>query len=342
MKRTLIYLTVGALCCTMRAAEMNEGRAAVAELFQETEGRVLIATQAVGTFRERAADHPNEAVAAFFDESAATKWRTRVCAEFQSLALCDFFRGGILISGPEADRSAIVGIYNPWWDAILLLKGGLDDKKGYHAREFHLLSGETFRDERTEELRAVTVIPEARPLSLELWTVTAGTKRRFEALFPSGGRVSWGQLSSVLLSMDAEREFRRLAYRSGLRLQQMLAIAKNAKGLAVGRHVAKMAREGSLFQLYTYFREPNSRKLLSSFVKVPEMFRRDFSLYGYVPTQEGTLYVVVNRKFPRFYVTATVPADVPKTPASFEWFDLARAEEMLAIHDSVKGKEVAK
>ena len=142
--------------------------------------------------------------------------------------------------------------------------------------------------------------------------------------------------------MDAEREFRRLAYRSGLRLQQMLAIAKNAEGLAVGRHVAKMAREGSLFQLYTYFREPNSRKLLSSFVKVPEMFRRDFSLYGYVPTQEGTLYVVVNRKFPRFYVTATVPADVPKTPASFEWFDLARAEEMLAIHDSVKGKEVAK
>lgn len=341
MKNMITCLAAGLLGFSLQAADNPDGVTAVKEIVKTSEGRLLVAAETVGAFRERASEAPQEAIASLFDEGSALKWKTRVTSEFQDIALGDFFLGGILISGPADAQNAIVGIFNPWWDAILLLRGCFCDN-GFRVREFYLLSGETFRGEKTDRLSAVTVIPEDKPLSFELWRVTAGTKERFQELFPTEGKATWGRLAQAFLSVDPELEFRRIALRSGIRLKQPLAIAKNAKDLAVGRHVAKMARDGNLFQLYSYFKEPNSRKLLAEFVEIPEMFRKDFALYGYVPTKAGVLYLVVNRKYPRFYVTATVPADVPKTPASFEWFDLAKSEEMLAIYAKRANKESVK
>ena len=320
------------------------------KLASSDEGRLLAYAEAVGTFREQAAKDPENAVRAFFDAKLAVNWTTRITSEILYPVQADFFQGGIMLSGPQDGSFGIVAIYNPWWDAILLLKGRLprevcEGAAPFQVGEFHLMSGETFRGEPVESdeksIRRLTVIPEKDPLSLELWRVSSGTKAAFERFFGEARSVSWGKLASVLMSIDAKREMCRISLRAGLRLKLKLALLKNAEAAGIGAHVVKMARDGTLFQLYSYFKEPNSRKLLSDFVDMPALFRKEFSLYGYVPTSEGALYLLVCRKMPRLYVTATVPVDVPKRPASFEWFDLAKSEEMLkALAEG--GKEASK
>lgn len=327
------------------------GKAALKELLSSSEGRLLAYAEAVGTFREKAAEDPETAIKSYFGSGVLADWMSRITSEILYPVQADFFQGGILMSGPQDSKSGIVAIYNPWWDAILLLKGKLLESTGeafspLKIGEFYFLSGETFRGEPIEEdekkIRRLTVIPEADPISVELWRVTAASKNRFERVFANDDKVSWGALSETLLKANVKREMCRIACRAGLRLKLKLALLKNAEATGIGAHVVKMARDGNLFQLYSYFEEPNSRKLLSDFVQIPSMFRKDFTLYGYVPTSEGTLYIIVNRKFPRLYVTVSVPSDVPKSPASFEWFDLSKSAEMLAIWNAGDQKEKTK
>ena len=343
----IVAAMVGMACAAKGEQRMGntgiDGGEAYKKLVSSEEGRLLAYAQCVGEFREQAAENPEEAIKTFFDAKASVNWSTRVAAEILYPVQADFFQGGILLSGPQDGNSGIVAIYNPWWDTALLLKGKLPretsgDSAAFRIVEFYLLSGETFRGETPESderlIRRLTVIPEKDPLSVELWRVTVGTKAAFDRAFGTGKSVTWGRLASTIMSMDVKREMCRISLRAGLRLKLKLALLKNPAATGIGAHVAKMARDGSLFQLYSYFKEPNSRKLLSDFVEIPSMFRKEFSLYGYVPTSDGALYLLVCRKMPKLYVTATVPADVPKRPASFEWFDLSRSEEMLSIWNS--------
>lgn len=348
--RILVVVTMGVACGakgdeTMEISAKDDGAKSFRELISSEEGRLLAYAEAVGEFREQAAENPEEAVKSFFDAKASAKWATRITAEILYPVQADFFQGGILISGPQDANSGIEAIYNPWWDALLLLKCSLPRESSarptpFRISDFYLVSGETFRGEATESdetlIRRLTVVPEKDPISVELWRVTAGTKAAFDRTLGVSRSVGWGALAPVLLSMDVQREMCRISLRAGLRLKLKLSLLKNPTATGIGAHVTKMARDGSLFQLYSYFKEPNSRKLLSDFVEIPSVFRKEFSLYGYVPTSEGSLYLLVCRKMPRLYVTATVPADVPRNPASFEWFDLAKSDEMLSIWEADK------
>ncbi len=347
--------------------------------------RTALFAAAASDFRDKASDRPKEAVEAYFVSANSSmqgggelatrgKWKRDV--EIRLLlgkeVLADFFTGAILLSGPTRTRGGatkamssegIVGLYNPWWDAMLLLHmatrevhpdfvmpeaPSLSVTPAVVVKDFKFISGETFRGESVEKdavaIRRTTVIPEDDPISAEVWRVTAATVKQFERVLPlEGKRVSFGGCGAAVMCPDYELESRRLALRAGLRLKLSLALLKNSQAFGIGIHVQKMARNGSLFQLYSYFREPESRKLLSQFSELPSEFRKDFVLYGYVPTKEATLYVLVNKKFSRLYVTATVPTDVPKTPASFEWYDLDKADEMIELwNNRAEKKEVEK
>jgi len=342
---TALLLTVVAM--GGRAME-NCANKSAEELASTAEGRLLMYAEAVGSFREAAMKDPVMAVQTYFSEKTSAAWNSQLSSEFEVAVQADFFRGGILLSGPQNDHSGIVGIYNPWWDAMLLLKCTFDfdrvSEKACTISEFYFLSGETFRDEDSTlgKIRTATVVPVQNPLSVELWQSVSATVAKFEEVLAADGAVTWGRLARTLRGLRQADERCRMAARAGLRLKLQLMMLRDGNATAIGAHVVKLARDGNLYQLYSYFREPNSRKLLSKFVEIPEIFRRDYVLYGYMATREGRLYVIVNQKFPRFYVTVTVPADVPKTPASFEWFDLSKSAEMLDIWNARAEKEESK
>lgn len=322
---------------------LPNARGILEELNGDAEGRTLLYAGIVTAFREVASDKPKAAVDFYFSDKAKQKWDLDIAPELDAIALADFFTAGILLSGPQDKSAGIVGVYNPWWDAILLLKlspkvKGAEQSPHVEVVDFHLFSGETFREEPVEKdetaIRRVTVVPENDPISAEVWRVTSATRKRFEATLPLEGTVTFSRLNKMIVNRDRKREMDRIAVRAGLRLKLTMQLLKNGKAMGHAMLVKKMTRDGNVLQLYSFFKEPGSRDMLRTFSEVPEMFRKDFEVYGYVPTKAAALYVAVNKKMPRLYVTATIPADVPKTPASFEWYDLTQADALLDAWNS--------
>lgn len=361
MSRSFIATLAVALSSVAASAALPQSTVKPAEILKEVNsdmgGRIAMYSVAATAFREKASDKPQDAVDYVFDSEAKEAWEADVVQglSLHDVTLADFFTCAIPLMGPQNESSGIVGLYNPWWDAILLLEMypvaghpvARDGEPAVLVKNFHFLSGETFRGEepeaRDEDVRRLTVVPEKDPISVEVWRVTSATVRRFKELLPIDGEDMFGGCGEMFITLDNALEARRLSVRAGLRLIFARTLLKDSKRLARGVHVLKMAKEGNLVQLYNTFRAPETRSMLGTFAELPQEFRRDFVLSSAVETPQATLYILVNRKYSRLYATATVPKDVPATPASFEWYDLDRAEELLALwNDRAEGKEVAK
>ena len=167
-------------------------------------------------------------------------------------------------------------------------------------------------------------------------------RSRFEAAFPLDGPVSYGTFASTLATLDSSLEMKRIIARGALRLKFAQMLLKNGKDAFTATTLANLVRTGGHYQLFTYFQDKECFKMLRTLSEMPEVFRRDFMPYGYVPTEAGTQYLFVNRKVSRLYATAAVPVGVGKDkPASLEWFDLAQADELLKTWENAR-KEVSK
>ncbi|MGN0833642.1 MAG: hypothetical protein ACI4RD_08360 [Kiritimatiellia bacterium] len=312
----------------------------------DADGRMAAYLCALGDFRNAAVEKASAVVARQFVPAAQTKWNADVAAEMDDRLLADFFRGAIAMTGPQTPDGGIGGLYNPWWDALLVMR--LKPKENgpeasFAVTEFHFLSGETFRGEPVErdpkEISCRTVVPEGDPLSVELWRVVAATRRKFEQAFPMDGKVGWGGFASKLLALDRVREHQRIVARAALRLKLRQTILRDPAALGKSKVFENLVRTGNHYQLFTYFRDPNCFGVMRTLSELPAVFRQDFTLYGYVPTTEGAQYLYVNAKVPRLYATIAVPKDVGKRPASLEWFDLAQADDLLRVWNARDDKE---
>ncbi len=317
------------------------------EKFASTQAeRVTVLGGVASAFRESAIENPEGAVRFFFTESASQKWHGLIDADFAQQQQSDFFVGAISLSGSQNAGGGIVGLYNPWWDTILLLKLGAtggDDKvrSAIGVGEFLFVSGETFRGaSAAASIETQTVVPEKDPLSVELWRVCSSTRHLFETYFPYDSKPSWGKFGESLLSRDMKREMERILTRSVLRLQHSVGLLKNSRAAGIAAVLTRLARNGNLYELYKHFRLKETRPLLQTFAELPEMFRKDFTPYCYIPTKEATLYVLVNKKVPRLYVTVSLLANPTAATSSMEWYDLAQCDELLAAWNN--RKEVGK
>lgn len=342
-------LFLGAVAMTMSAASQE------ATTFREdlavADGRMAFYVKALADFRTIGMDKPDRAVEMYLTAAAQTKWRIKVARTLEASLMADFFTGAVPMQGPQSPVEGLSALYNPWWDAILVLRVKpieADATALAHAAvaEFHLLSGETFRGEAAEkspdDVRYRTVVPDGDPLSVEIWRVMSATRKQFEELFPMDGAVTYGSFGTTLAMLDGAREMERISVRGGLRLKFALMLLKDRSALGKSAVLANLVRTAGHYQLFTYFQDKDCFNMLRTLSEMPEVFRKDFIPYGYVPTEAGTQYLFVNRKVSRLYATAAVPAGVGKNkPASLEWFDLAQADELLKTWETTK-KEVSK
>lgn len=313
------------------------------ELLKDDAGKVTVYATAVSAFREAAMIDPAKAIEQTFSESARSKWQMKIDPNMIVQQQTDFFMGGILLSGPVGSKESVVGLYNPWWDALLALKlRGADPSVPTLARpqvtDFLFMSGETFRGETisTNNVSCVTVVPEKDPLSVELWRVTARTRAHFQKIFPLDGKPAWGKLAAVSLKMDWPSELIVLQSRSLLRMQHSLALLKNARDTGIAAFLTRLARHGTTLQMHKYFGKKECRPLVNTFLEVPKVFRTGFIPYGYVPTETGTLYVLVNKETPRLYMTVTLDREIKASTSGMEWFDLSQADELLTAWNGRK------
>lgn len=331
------------------SSKVKENAAMMKELMRDRASRATVFASALASFRESALEKTGDAVNYCFEPSALSQWRDSIALEMIEMQTTDFFTGAIMMTGPSEEDSAIMGLYNPWWDAMLLVKMIVkerDSRESPHIAisDFYFISGETMRDEQPPsndaDINCATVIPRDGPISPEIWRVTAGTRKAFMEHFPIEDDLSsWGAFAGKLLDMDFKEEIKRIQIRSALRMQLTVKLFRNATDAGIVSVMAQLARTGTYYQLHKYFRDRNSRPFIRTMSEMPKMFREDFLPYGYVPMEEGTLFILINRKVPRLYATVSLPKDRKKTPPQFEWYDLLQVDELLAAWNG--RKEVA-
>lgn len=350
-KQVLLLMGVGTmLSCSCTLAETTGSYEMGKKMFEKfaatKEERITALSGVVSAFRESAIESPKKAIDFYLSDAAKHKWKMLVDAEFAEQQQSDFFTGAIMLSGSQSLRGGIVGLYNPWWDAILLLKCDATGDNGASraaicVNELYFVSGETFRGEKgATSVGTRTVVPEKDPLSVELWRVCSATRRSFETCFPVDSEPTWRKCAAMLMGLDMKREMERIQTRSVLRLQHSVGLLKNSRDAGIAAVLTRLARNGNLYELYKHFRLKETRPLLQTFAEIPEMFRRDFTPYCYVPTKKATLYVLVNKKMPRLYVTVSLLSNPTAETSSMEWYDLTQCDELLSVWDN--RKEVVK
>jgi hypothetical protein len=105
----------------------------------------------------------------------------------EPIFLSDFFTGALRMTGPYNSDTAISGLYNPWWDAILLLKAQHKDANKWNFVSFVLMSGEDFRKESANTIPAFdSVVASKGPQALAWMKLIKKTREVFNKTFASG------------------------------------------------------------------------------------------------------------------------------------------------------------
>lgn len=352
LKNSLLTAAVGAsvasACAQSAPAETLSGKALLGLFATNAVERATVLASMAASFRESAVSNAAGAVEYYFSPAAKDRWQTRVASEIEPPCLADFFRGTIELTGPQGTGGGVVGLYNPWWDALLLLRYTPADDGAKASpipvSDWRLVSGETFRGEKAHDnprdISVTTVVPKDEPLSVALWRVCSGTRKAFGELFPSDGPVSWGKASSMLLKLDAKREMERIQARSAMRLHCMKRHLEDRQSLKVGAYAGQVLRLADAAHLKWHFQDGRTAAMVETFGKLPADLRKGLTQYCYVPDKNGALYLFINEKAPRFYATVSADATPTAKTTSLEWYDLAQCDELLNAWNG--GKAVKK
>lgn len=294
-----------------------------------------------------ASSKDSSAFAGFLDESfredgrIARKAWDGLAAEFPPEQLADFFAGANVLVGPvsrnpispdsnTAAWSGVIGLYNPWWDAFLVLR--LNDILRIDRLAFY--GGEAFRGEASGRTSATsTVVPVEEPLSRTLLRAQTKVVARFRELYPGEAAADEVRIPSRGVSRDLAAVKSRAALRERLMRGFLASSDGGITGVsAVAGKAQDVFRHGDANRLRRFFADPARHAFCDAFAELPADLREGFGLYGYVPAKEGTLFVFLNPAMPRIYATVSFPAgreeDADAGNVVFEWFDLAQAGEI--------------
>ena len=278
-------------------------------------------------------------------EAVRRAWND-VVTDIPSAQLRDFFAGANVLAGPVSQQqgktawSGVLGLYNPWWDAILVLRLG-DDLR---IDRLALLGGEAFRGEELGQAPSTsTVIPVAEPLSQAVLRVQSKTMARFRELYPKGSAANAGRIPPRGVSRELAAVKTRAALRQRL-MQAFVASGKNDGGLAtVAARAQDALRHGDADSLKRLFADSTRFAFCDTFTEIPAEIREGFSLYGFLTGGNGSLFVFLNPAMPNLYASVTFPAGRETNPGAgnviFEWFDLANADKLLEV---TKGKDISR
>ncbi len=363
------------------AAVLVSGSAAAApaQLSAEVEARAVreagrvtefaMYTQWMDAFRAYGMEKPEKLPSKFFapGSTADLEWKATIEPNFLPETQADFFRGAIPLAGPFSARKMVMGLYNPHWNAILLVEvfadlphseeelrsrqddedeagdGALPDIPLPKVTRLRFMSGEAFLGEDPDEPDFSTVLPGGggrgaypdEPFSVGLWRAQVKVMRRFDALYPAQEDAEPKLKGASLFGPERDRDLERLIARVAVRLKCLEGMHLDPERRAVAERMEQVLQLGLRSQMKRYFANPLHDAFVSTYAGLPREFKRGFRAYGCVANGEGTLYLLVNRDFPRLYATVSVPRGRLENPdagtVDFEWYDLDQAEKLLKV-----------
>lgn len=302
-------------------------------------------------------DLPDKGV--FFPD-AAIDWRRMIPGPGNAPAdgtfflrdqIADFFGGATVLPGPYNANGAVFAYWNPFWDALLFVRtkrSSVDEPAKID--KFVWSSGETFRGETLADgaERVRTVVPvDERAFSSGLWKIQAETVARFRERYSEGGKGTVVFDDGIKKTKLAD-EWTAIQSRAALRLKTASMLLRDPTNAAVAARCCALLRSAGESELVRNFDSRPHRFFCRTLAKLPSPIRAGFEPYGFVPGPEGSLFLFVNADVPRLYATVSFPKDRLSGPfagaVQMEWYDLDRADELLAAlgGDKGEGKEDAR
>lgn len=322
--KSLCLLLFSALVCVAAPKGLT-----AAEQTMECAVPVLLTLE---SFRHAMAANPAQAKGLFFQGAALVRWEHQVAqADWEETFVADFFTGAVALGGPSNEQGTLAALYNPWQDAILLLRLAPSTRYGKEQvpliEEACLRCGEDFRGEALEPLKVETVVPPAQtPLSAVIWQKVNQTVARFDALYPpeaspKASLGAWSAGPAVARAALRASWFKRLG-------------ADDGSDLARVQVFARQLRYAKADRLMRFFANPNTAFYCQTWAEVPAEVRRNMVPYGWleVPGEAGreVMIVYVAANLPSIYATIHLR---PGSPATLEWFDLTQAEALQAARE---------
>ncbi|NLF62530.1 MAG: hypothetical protein GX574_15425 [Lentisphaerae bacterium] len=282
----------------------------------------------VTSLRKQAIENSAVAVKTFFQARAEMRWQ-RIASEYSEEQLNDFFQGTVYLGAADLSYAAL---YNPWWDAILLLNlVGLPDVP--KVENFCFVSGGKFRGDAQGPPSVLEgTVPQANPYAVDLWSLASRTVKHYQERFTGNERAEF-----VRLQPNDPADTERIQVRSAVRLRLLLKFIQNKTMQREARRIAKYLTAGNEAKMRKYFKGGGGADFVGTFAKVPGELRENFIPYCYFPGKEGTLFVFFNADMPRIFVTVTYPRK--GFDRIMEWYDLQAADKFLQVWNSAKKEE---
>lgn len=319
------YITTCIAICYAILCQALPAQEAAAE--QNVAVQAVTLSFAAGALRKLAVQDMGAAVKSFFSEAAQLRWQ-RLSGEYSEEQLNDFFLGALVLTDGVSARHC--GLYNPWWDAVLLLDApGLPEVP--KVERFAFVSGARFRGETGAAADNLSgVVPQTTPLAIELCSLVARTTKYYMEEYQNSPR-----LFARLQTAEA-KDTERIQVRSGVRLQLWLRFLQSKPMQREAKRIARYLQPHNQAKMLKYFTDGGG-DFVKAYAALPAELRTRFVPYCYIPGKEGKLMLFFNPDLPRIVITVTLPRK--NMQRIMEWFDLAKAEEYLKVWNAQEGAE---
>jgi len=336
-KRFLTALAVGLACWL--GAEAAEP--------EKTDEEIDFEVDAVLTESElcsQGALAPEVAVKALFTDDAARKWYAITKDNFSEEQLRDFFCGVFILRGPVSKDGSIAGLYNPWWDTILITESyqsvvatGGETGKIRKVGDFVFMSGAAFREDKDADAAVAEKLasPDGSPSKLVL-ELTARTQKKFDAMY--------GKIKTPLLldhpAANTASSKKQVISCAAVRLKMTQTLLNNKVRYEDAWSVAKVLRTGDRDMFDLIFPSEFGTMMSRTFCRLPKVIREDFEPYGYYPDKKGgkaRVYVFINTAFPRLFAVASLGLGSDNN--TFEWYDFYRSDELVQAFEKAEREE---
>lgn len=243
----------------------------------------------------------------------AAKWKKELSQLYvngKSPLITDFFRGAVMMVGPQNNNNGIIGFFDPWSDNVLLL--AVNYEKKLIISDYRFLSGTFFRTGKAAPSRlSQTVFPTEMPLEIALLKAVSETKKKFMAVFP----VMMKEISLKAVPAAGKDSIAESVLNIAGRFERAMTLISTKDNELLAKMVLcnTLVQKSPIAGFEKMFdSSASTMKMAKAIVSIPANLRKGFKICYYLPTKSASIFSYMNPRDPSLIVMIEVPNDRKK------------------------------
>lgn len=287
-----------ALAVATRGQETNQAT------ITEKDTDMITTALTAAAFRKDASGNIDAAVKKWGSEFFQKKWQRSVMSMFQpseKIEWHDFFSGAVVWPGKSQGQTGISACYNPWSDAILLLKieGALKTRK---LTDFAIVCGESWRQETPKTAEDLFHLHNGnQPLLIQLAGYYDRTLDIFKTFYQGPGKAELMPAGFSKRFSPPDEELAVIKTRMIQRLymyQQLFSEKHSAVKKLAGKIVSAIHAEGD--ELVPMMAPGESAEAAATYRELPPPFRQEVGPIYFATRGKGFTLAFVSANAPKY------------------------------------------